>query len=580
MKQDYEVLESDILVIGAGMAGLMAAIRAKDFVDKVVVVEKGKVTRSGVSVFCHAFGSPVPEGVREPLMKEMVERSAYLGDQAWFEILLQEVGKRANDMEKWGVVFERDKKGNLKIDAIRGQRIKVCALAMGKQLIEAMVQEALRRGVKFVERIAVTDLLTSDGKHPTQGHIVGAVGIHTRTGQFMVFKSGAVVIATGSMSAKLQHAYMDNVTGDGYAMAFRAGAELGGMEFAPVSVFTNWNRNFHTGGSGQFLHEGAKLVNRLGEEFLRKYPTASKESIGFEGHDDYGELCRAMAVEILEGRGPVYFDLRGWSQEKIDKIRKVLPFTAMAFDEAGVDMKQQLVESIPMCSIYATGCESGIRVNTVGGSTIGGLYAAGAAVMYGKGPLPQALSAVGGYRAGESAASWARDTEFADIYRGQAESLKQAVFSPLQRKEGISPGKIYYSVNKVVTPWGASLFKHEKRIRDVLAAIRQIARDDLPRMKAEDIHELVKATEATNFVLMMELVNIAALERKESRMVHYREDYPYTDNRDWLKWILLKNDGKDGVQLKIEPVPLGCHAIMPDSLSRKPSPIQFKMDRP
>ncbi len=579
MKQDYEVLESDVLVIGAGMAGLMAAIRAKDFAEKVILVEKGKVTRSSVSMFCHAYGASVPEDVFEPLLEEIVERSAYLADQSWFEIFLKEAGDRVSDMEKWGVIFEKDEKGNLKLDAIRGQRIKCCVLAEGKQLIEAMAKEALRRGVKFVERVAVTDLLTSDGKHPTEGHVIGVVGIHTRTGQFVVFKSGAVVIASGSMSPKLHYAYMDNITGDGYAMAFRAGADIAGMEFAPVYTFNTWNRKFSTGGQGQFQHEGAKLVNRLGEEFLRKYPTAAKDRIAFEGHDDFGELCRAMAVENLEGRGPVYFDLRGWSQEKLDRIRKVLPFTMMAFDEAGVNMKEQLVETTPVCSTYATGCESGIRVNTLGGSTIGGLYAAGAACMYGKGPLPQGLSAVGGYRAGENAARWARDTESADIYREQAESLKQAVFSPLQRKNGIAPEQVYYSVNKVVIPWEASLFKQEKRIKEVLAEIRRIARDDLPKMKANDIHELVKATEATNFVMLMELVNIAALERKESRTGHYREDYPYQDDRDWLKWILLKNDGKGGVQLKIEPVPLGCYAIMPDSLSRKPSPVQFKMDR-
>ena len=80
-------------------------------------------------------------------------------------------------------------------------------------------------------------------------------------------------------------------------------------------------------------------------------------------------------------------------------------------------------------------------------------------------------------------------------------------------------------------------------------------------MKAVDIHGLVKATEARNFVLLMELYNVAALERKESRIIHYREDYPYTDDRDWRKWILVRTDGKGGVRVKIEQVTLGCSAI-------------------
>lgn len=580
MKENYEVMESDVLVIGAGMAGLMAAIRAKDFAENVTLIEKGTVTRSGVTMFCHAFGAPTPENIFEPLLKEFVERSAYMADQAWFEIFTKESGDRLNDMEKWGVLFEKDEQGNLKLDAIRGQRIKCSALAEGKQLVEAMTQEARRKGVKFVERVAVIDFLTSDGKLPTQGDISGAVGIHTRTGQFLVFKAQAVVVATGSMSPKLHYAYMDNVTGDGYAMAFRAGAEIGGMEFAPIFTFNTWNRNFCTGGQGQFQHEGAKLVNRLGEEFLRKYPTASKTSIGFEGHDDFGELCRAIAVENLEGRGPVYFDLRAWSQEKIDKIRKVLPFTMMAFDDNRINFKEDLVETTPMCSTYATGCTSGIRVNILSGSTIGGLYAAGAASMYGKGPLPQLQSAVGGYRAGENAAKWSRDGQAPKIQWEQVARLKKDIFAPLKRKSGLLPGEIYFSVNKIVSPWEASLFKHEKRINQVLADIRRIAKKDLPRIKVDDIHELVKANEAKNFVQLMELIFIASLERKESRLGHYREDYPYMDNRNWLKWILLKNGDKEGIRIKIEPVPLGCRAILPESLSQVPSPIRVKLDNP
>ncbi len=93
------------------------------------------------------------------------------------------------------------------------------------------------------------------------------------------------------------------------------------------------------------------------------------------------------------------------------------------------------------------------------------------------------------------------------------------------------------------------MFKNERRLCDVIARIRQITRDDLPRLMAADVHELVKAAESRNFVLLMELYNVAALERKESRMAHYREDYPYTDDRNWRKWILLKNgvDGADSV---------------------------------
>jgi len=566
------------LVIGAGMAGLSAAIRASDFTKRVILVDKGKVTRSGVSMFCHAFGAPLSEDVFEPLLKEIVQRSGYLGDQTYLEILLKEISERFRDMERWGVVFEKDEKGNLKRDTIRGQKIKVAALAPGKHVIETLAREARRRGVEFVERVAITDLLTSDGNHPTQGHVVGAVGLHTRTGQFTVFRSRATVVTTGGISAKLHTGYMDNVTGDGYAMAFRAGAEIGGMEFSPTFAFSIWNRKFSTGGTGQFQHGGTRLVNRLGEEFLRQYPAASKELVAFENQGDQADLCRAITVECLEGRGPVYFDMRAWSQEKIHKMRKVLPFTMMAFDEAGVNIKEQMVETTPMPVQYGTIGQSGAKVNTLGESTVTGLYAAGAACMnFGGGVLTQASSAVGGYRAGENAARQAGNTRLGDICQEQVQRLRESTFSPLQRKDGVTPGQLYYSVNRVITAVGASLFKHEERIKNALREIRRIANEDLPRVKADDIHQLVKANEAKSFTLLMELYNISSLERKESRGVHYREDYPYTDNLDWRKWILLKNSGQGVVRLKIEPVPLGCHAIEPEVLSKAPSPVPYRM---
>ncbi len=108
--------------------------------------------------------------------------------------------------------------------------------------------------------------------------------------------------------------------------------------------------------------------------------------------------------------------------------------------------------------------------------------------------------------------------------------------------------------------------------------LKRIEIEDLPRVKASDIHELVKAAGARNFVLLMQLYNIAALERKESRIFHFREDFPYTDDLLWRKWVLLQSDGNGGVKVKIEPVPLGCSAIIPDKLTRKPAPVAYSLE--
>jgi succinate dehydrogenase/fumarate reductase flavoprotein subunit len=260
-------------------------------------------------------------------------------------------------------------------------------------------------------------------------------------------------------------------------------------------------------------------------------------------------------------------------------MRKVLPMTMKAFDEpgVGVNLSKEPIETNPMVGIYGISNQSGIRVNTLGETLIGGLYAAGVAAYYGPGPGPQSLCIVGGYRAGEYAARWARDVDPTDYSSEQAGGLREALYAPLKRGKGVRPDEVYYSINRLVTPWGASLFKERKRLSDTLAKIRRIAAEDVPRIKAVDVHDLVKGHEARNFTLMMELYTMAALERKESRMAHFREDYPYTDDQNWRKWIFLKSDGRGGVQTNLEPVSLGCSAIVPETMVNKPAPAAYVM---
>jgi len=510
----------------------------------------------------------------------MVRRSGYMDNQAWFEIMLREIKVRLDELEKYGVKFERDEQGKLKTDAIRGQSKGFMYLARGIEVIEVVAREARRKGVRFLERISIVDLLTFDGSHPTRGNVVGAIGLHTRSGRLIILKAKAVVIATGLISSKSHNFSTDNITGDGYAMAFRAGAEITGLEFS-AQPFGTWNRKFSASGPQQFQHGGARLINRLGEEFLFKYPGASKQFVRFEGHFDQSAICRAIAIQDLEGRGPCYFDCRGWSQEKFDRMGKILPSTMRAFNEpgVGVDLKTEPVQTNPLVGGYGISCQSGIKINVLAETAVGGLYAAGAAAYYGGEPGPQSLCIVGGYRAGENTAKWAKEIGFADDVIRQALKLREAIYAPLGRSRGANPDDVYDSINKLVTPWGASLFKHQKRITDVLNQISRMAEIDLATIKADDIHELIKAAEARNFVLLMKLYNLVALERKESRMFHLMEEYPYTDDRYWRKWILLKNDGSGRVSINTFPASLGCSAIVPESLSKKPAQAAYKLEK-
>ncbi len=573
---DYKVIDADVLVVGGGMAGLWAAIRARDFGGKVILVEKGKVSRSGISVFCHGYLAPLSPEMHEPAIKDIVERSSFIADQEWIKILVEENNDRVAEMEGWGAIFRKDEKKTHEADRwVRGWKVRAWALAEGKQVMEVLRARALKQGVVLAERVMVADLLTSDGKHPTAGRVVGAVGLNTRTGEPVVYRAKSVILTTGGASGKLHYGYADNVTGDGQAMAFRAGAALGGMELSPSNYFGLWNRRFCTGGQGQFQIGGARLVNRLGEEFLKKYPACAKEFVGFRDQTDYGDLCRAMAVEILEGRGPLYFDMRAWSGEQIDKMRQVLPFTMMAFDKAGIDLNKELVETTPVVGLYCMSTQAGMTIDLHSETTIHGLYAAGAASMVARSAMPQSLCIVCGYRAGEDAGRKGSDRGFGPVDSRQVEELTKTMLAPRFRHSGKSPDEIYYAVNRTVTSYGVNLFGEDKRLRAALDKVRQISAGDLPRVNADDAHELVKANEARSFVQLMELVLESALVRKESRLAHYRADYPFRDDREWLKNVICRRKEDGHLAVTTEPVDL--KYVAPATRSVIPSPVNYAL---
>src|SRR3990170_4285497 len=238
-------INADVLVIGGGLAGVWAVIRAKDFADEVVLVDKARVSRSGASTSAAGVMlAPQDDDNLNLWMREIVEKGEYLNDQDWVQKLLIDQIQRIKDMESWGIPFERDESGRIKRIIGRGHEHTRILMFHGKELMEKMREALLNKGVKLVERVMVTDLLTSDGKHPTSGRVVGAVGFNYRTGEQCVFESKATVVAMGSIFPKNGGRYVDNITGDGYATAFRSGAELCCMELSTGGHITLWQRKY------------------------------------------------------------------------------------------------------------------------------------------------------------------------------------------------------------------------------------------------------------------------------------------------------------------------------------------------
>ncbi|MBI2955554.1 MAG: FAD-binding protein [Chloroflexi bacterium] len=567
-------IETDVLVVGGGSTGLWAAIRAKDFCSRVIVADKGMIASAGVSTMIHGVQAPVDDEDMVAAMKELVVRSAYLADQKWLPIILEEMGDRFRAMEEWGVPFVRDADGKLHTENRMGLKVNRMAFINGRPMMRTMKEHALGKGVSLLERTMVTDLLTSDGQHPTGGRVIGAVGLNTISGDFSIIKAKAVIITTGLMGAKRHLAYADGLTGDGVAMGFRAGAELQSMELSQSAAFSVWDRRFSTGGQAEYMRAGAKVINRLGENLIWKYapdkqaPFLSKQ-----------EICFAAVKEILEGRGPVYMDMTNLSENDIKLLRGVLPSAMRAFDEAGINLRDKPVEITPMVHHWGASSGGGLKINLNGETSVAGLYAGGCAShnpghnVSGAGQ-GQAFNFVSGYRAGEMAGRTSRDIEQAPIAADQARSLREQTFVPLYRESGPGPNEIYEAINKATLPAEFCFFKNEGTLRATLARMQRLQEEDLPRLKADDIHQLIRANEARNTATIIEPICLSAIEREESRFWHYREEFPYRDDVDWLKWVVTKkSDG--GVSVGLESLPIEDYPIQPEKRTRVPALIPF-----
>ncbi len=568
-----KIIDTDVLVIGGGSAGCWAAISAKESADRVILIDKAVVARSGASTFTNSQLAPTPEGERDSWLAEIVEAGEYLNDQEWVRTLLLEQRLRVEEMAGWGVPFERDDAGGLRYTPGRGHKNTRMIMCNGHRLMEAMKKKALASGVELIPRVMAVELLTSDGKYPTQGKVIGAVGFHTQEGDFLVFRAGAVVLTTGIMDSKLKVLYSDNLTGDGPAMGYRAGADLMGMEFCMVPKITRYEGKYYGGGSSLLQGFGAKFINGLGEE-VTSPELKNRARIGY--------LCQAFAKEHYEGRDPVCLDMTMFTPEQIAMVKKLLPSQMKPLLKAGVDFGKHPLVIDPVISIGSPSGQAGIRIDTDCRSSLPGLFAAGAAARntvhgtYSVGGINMAFNNVSGYRAGRNAARYAKEVGRQEPAKKHIEAVEKSIFAPLNRAEGMNPDEAIARFHKITIPAPVSIFKREKRLKEALAGLRILA-SELGQLKAKDVHELVKAREIINLVLVAELVFMAALERKESRDTHYREDYPYRDDREWLKWIIMSRGEGDEIRVRQEPVPFDRYPLKPMVLQRIPHPVQYSL---
>jgi succinate dehydrogenase/fumarate reductase flavoprotein subunit len=562
---------TDVLVIGGGMAGLFAAIKAKEQGLDVTLADKAFVGRSGGT---HYSGGVIlafrPE--RGHTLTEWInlisEKSEYLNNQEWDEICLSESEDRYNDLVSYGVKFvEENGKLRYRSDdngtpwlALRadGQASMYEGVIMvHRKFAPALREKALESGIRVLDRIMFCELLKQDGE------IVGAVGFHTVSGELYIIHSKATVIASGSSSIKAAAQPSQYWTGDGDAMAYRAGVDIASKEF--YGTLLGPDRADYL--KRQERISKSKEVSGKQVDVLTHFPS------WFEGPDSFrvpdlnaeGGPVIISPWEAHCGRAPVYVDLDAFPPATIKGITQRFQREGTAWaDRIGFNPFGGGKLLCPGRRVRTDPIPSGSGIWPIDKNCAGslpGVYAAGnscATMAAGASYVGMGFglnhAAVTGARAGLAASEYALKSKTTKIDEAELLRVKQIVSAPMERQGGFSPGWVTQVLHGFTVPYFILQVKHGERLQAAITLVEFMKNHLAPKLIAKDAQEWRMAQEAKNIIFVSEMMLRSSLFRTESRGGHFREDYPRRDDPNWLSWVRLKNE-QGAMKLYKEPIP-------------------------
>ncbi|MDD3985998.1 MAG: fumarate reductase subunit A [Methanobacterium sp.] len=540
---EKEIYECDVLVIGSGGAGCRAAIEARKYNLDVIIVSKGLTFKSGCTTLAEggynaAFGYVDIEDSVDSHFKDTMKGGAYLNDIELVRILVNESKDRLTELENFGAIFDRQESGKLNQRAFGGQKFKRTCFQgdrTGHEMMMALKEEVIKQKIDTYDELMITSLLMDNENKK----VIGAIGISLRNSQIIIFKSKSTIIASGG--AGWLYPVTSNAiqkTGDGYSLAYNAGADLLDMEqiqFHPTGMLYPPSRR------GVLITEavrgeGGKLFNIKMERFMKNYD--EREELATRD-----VVARAIYNEIRKGRGTdnggVYLDVTHLPNKTIeDKLETML----FQFMDIGIDIRKMPMEVAPT----AHHVMGGIRIKPNCETTITNLYAAGEVTggIHGANRLggnALADTQVFGKRAGEAAAKNALSSEYS-YNKHQVEQEKDRILNIF--KDGdIYPHEIKTSLME--TMWeNVAIIRNENNLKKALQKIEELHKNTLnmnvPHSKNYN-KNLLDALEINNMLTVASLITESAILRRESRGSHYREDYPQT-NEKWKRSIIINKN--------------------------------------
>ena len=568
MTPPYETHEHDVLIVGAGGAGLRAAIEALAQRARVGLVCKSLLGKAHTVMaeggIAAAMGNVDKADDWRTHFRDTMRGGKFLNNWRMAQLHAQEAPERVRELERWGALFDRTDDGQILQRAFGGHTFKrLCHVGdrTGLELIRTLQDRGVQQGIDVFMECTITRLI-KDGDR-----IAGAFGYWREQGRFVTFKAKSIVIATGGIGKAWKITSNSwEYTADGMALAYQAGAELLDMEFVQ---FHPTGMVWPPGVQGILVTEavrgeGGTLKNNRGERFMEKYDPKRMEL------STRDVVARAIYTEVKEGRGSLhggaYLDI---SHKPAEYVKKKLPSMYHQFKElADVDITTGPMEVGPTCH-YMMG---GIRVDAeTGQSTVPGLFAAGeaAAGLHGSNRLGgNSLSdlLVFGKRAGKAAAEHAKSVGNGSLDPAQLQDAEREMLAPFERTDGELPYEIHRDLQDFMQSL-VGIFRTEEDLRKALGELEKL-KPRLRRMRADGSRMFNPGWHLTHdlrsLVLISEAVTRSALARRESRGAHSRIDYPNFDDA-WGKQnniIVKRGDQMTLEQRQVSEMPAELKEIL------------------
>lgn len=536
-------VDCDVLVIGGGTAGPMAAYRAKKKNPnaKVIVLEKANVKRSGaIAMGMDGLNNAVIPGYATPeqYTKEITIANDGICDQEAVYKYAENCYEIIQELDKFGIRFQKDETGEYDVKKVHHIGTYVLPMPNGDTVKKALYRQLKRARILISNRYMATRLLI--GK---SGRVAGAISVNTRNGEFLVIKAKAVIMCMGAAgrlgmpTSGYMYGTYENPTnsGEGYSMAYHAGAKLANLECFQINpLIKDYNGPSCAYVAGPF---GGYTANGNDERFIEC---------------DYwsGQMMQEFYNELQSGKGPVFLKLNHLHEDTANEIEHILhtverPSRGRFHEGRGTRYSEKMIEmhisEIGFCSGHSA---SGVFVDEFARTTIPGLYAAGDMANV---PHNYMLGAfTNGAIAGEDAIDFAAEVDFEEFDPRDVKAEQDRVLAPTKREDGIPPNQIEFKIRRLVNDY-LQPPKLTKKYELCQERLKEVRHDMENNMMVRDAHELMRASEVTSILDCADMAAHASLYRKESRwgLYHARVDYPEKDDDEWKCHVLLsKKDGE------------------------------------